>query len=141
MNDIELANKKFDELYEITRKQDEIQLSIPRINESIAISTSIINDANAIILEISKWKGDLEPICRYGYLFEKVKSLVSGVNSLYHDYGIAFGERVPKIDMSCLVNPEFEDFRNLDEETKKEKMKDIFRNIRLNKQRQLEKIM
>jgi len=87
-SDIEHANIKFEELSEHTR----LIPDVPAINESIAISTSMVNRANGIIMEVAKWKGDLEPLIRHGYILEKIRSLVADYNGLAHDHKIVFGK-------------------------------------------------
>jgi hypothetical protein len=72
---VEEANRKFEELWMITRKQDKLQLSIPAINQSVADGLSMTDHANAIILEISQWKGNITPLIEHGYLAEKINSL------------------------------------------------------------------
>ena len=86
--DIGDANRKFEELFRHTEK-----MPYPSaINESIAISTSMATKGNAIIKEIAKWKGDLEPLIKHGYLLEKIRGLVADYNAMAHDHKIVFGK-------------------------------------------------
>lgn len=80
------VNRKFDELLELTIKQDELQLSIPALNEGLSVALSAINNANGIIGEISKWKGDIVPIVEHGYFKEKVRALSSNLEAMEHNY-------------------------------------------------------
>lgn len=135
--DIREANEKYDKLYKLTREQDSLQLSIPAVSESIAISRSIGDRANAIILETSKWKGDLEPIIKHQYLLEKVTSLINDYNALAHDYAIIFDEPVVMITYSTK-----EERIDVPEKIRKENLKMIFRSIRYNpKTEKLEKVV
>jgi len=86
--DINKANCLYGLLRDITRLQDEVQLSIPAINESVAISNNLINNANALILEASKYKGDIRPQVLYGYTRGKVGAIVENWNAMAHDYNI-----------------------------------------------------
>jgi hypothetical protein len=86
--DIESANIKFEKLSEHAGKIP----YVPALNESIAISTSMVNRANGIITEVAKWKGDLEPLIKHGYILEKIRSLVADYNALAHDHKIVFGK-------------------------------------------------
>lgn len=103
MTELEEINRKFRELHELTEKQDSLNLSIDPPNESIAIARDIINSANAIILEVSKYYGDLETLERYGYLEEKVRYLCHGWNSLAQDVTVTTGQYIPVMD--CDMKP------------------------------------
>lgn len=125
-------------LHRLTRLQDDIQLSVPAINESVAISNAATDKANAIMLELSKWRGDLEPIIKYGYFLEKVRSLNDDYNALAHDYGIIFGVTVPMIEHKLREK----DFSDISERRKKDNEETIFRNIRYNSSKnKLEKVV
>ncbi|RLE58192.1 MAG: hypothetical protein DRJ35_08320 [Thermoprotei archaeon] len=115
--DVDKANCIFDLLHDITRIQDVIQLSIPPINESVAISKDIINNANAIILETSKEKGNLESLIRMVYLKEKIRNFVSGYNALAHDFNITNKENVNLLRLK----EEKEDIKLTDAEIKDNK--------------------
>jgi hypothetical protein len=86
--DIGEANRKFEKLFRHTERMP----YPPAINESIAISTSMATKGNAIIKEVAKWKGDLEPLIRHGYLLEKIRGLVADYNAMAHDHKIVFGK-------------------------------------------------
>jgi len=86
--DIEEANRKFDKLFRHTEKMP----YPPAINESIAISTSMATKGNAIIKEVARWKGDLQPLISHGYLLEKIRGLVADYNAMAHDHKIVFGK-------------------------------------------------
>lgn len=93
--DIQRVNEQFEGLYEITKTQDKIQLGISSLTECIAISKRMTNDANALILEASKWKGNLIPQVRHGYTREKVLLVVGDYNALVHDYNITHATNIP----------------------------------------------
>ena len=102
--DMERVKELFQKLYDLTVTQDELQLSIPRPNESVAISLDLINSANALILEASKWKGDIRPQVRYGYTKEKVLSIVQCWNAMAHDYNISHDDiHIPLIEAKLVV--------------------------------------
>jgi len=88
-------SEQYKVLYDLTTLQDWLQLNISPINESTAISNNMINDANAIILEISKWRGDIKTLVDYSYLFQKVKSLINDWNTIVHDYNVTQGTNLP----------------------------------------------
>ena len=72
---LEEMNKKFDDLRELTRTQDKLQLDITPLNQSIADGLALVDHANAIILESSLWKGNIIPLLEHGYLEEKINAL------------------------------------------------------------------
>ena len=97
-NDKEKAMCLFDVLHEITELQDNIQLAIPRLNDSVGHSTNLTNNANGILLNISQHKGNIKSIVRDGYVKEKINYLVWRYNDLIHDYNITKEEKfLPKI--------------------------------------------
>jgi hypothetical protein len=98
MNELDEINDKFDRLHKLTEEQDILQLSIPKPTESLAISLNIVNHANALILEISKYHGDIEPITKYNYLLEHFEGLCDGVNGMIQDYNITQDETIQKYD-------------------------------------------
>ena len=85
----------FDVLHEITEIQDYIQLGIPNANTSIRHSTMLTNSANAIILGVSRSKGDLRRMLSDLYVEEKVKALTGflGWNGMIHDYNLTQSEK------------------------------------------------
>ena len=133
--DIGEANRKFEKLFRHTEKMP----YPPAINESIAISTSMATKGNAIIKEIAKWKGDLEPLIRHGYLLEKIRGLVADYNAMAHDHKIVFGKApfITKIETG-IEEREIP----LTPETKKMVNESVFRNIRINyKDNKLKKVI
>ena len=78
-------------LKETTELQDKIQLSVPPLTEGIATIKSIVNDANAIILEASRWNYDIEKFVNHGYAKEKVKNIVNDWNTIAKDFSLATG--------------------------------------------------
>ena len=88
-NELDRANCLFDLLYDLTKLQDHIQIVIPPVNESVGLAKAAINDANAIILECSKFKGDIEPIYAHGYFREKVNRLQTTMKGIEHDMKVA----------------------------------------------------
>lgn len=131
-DDLERTNANFDLLHDITKLQDRIQLSTPALNESIAISNSLINHANALILEASKWKGDIRPQVMYGYTREKVGSIVDDWNAMVQDYNITHGTSINKLELRE-IKPEY----HLTEEDIKLNKKMIFKGLELDKKRKL----
>jgi len=121
------TNEKYEELNKLTQQQDSLNLSITSLNESIAISKSISDRANAILLEVSRWRGDLKPLIEHGYLFEKVNSLINDYNALAHDYVITHGN--PATIFSCAHEKEE---TKVPKDIMKMNIKEIFRNIRFN---------
>jgi len=91
-DDIEKGSCLFKLLHDITRLQDNIQLAIPPINPSVQLSKEIINDANAIILNASGYKGDLRPEITSGYITEKVGYIIWHYNNMVHDYNRTINE-------------------------------------------------
>jgi hypothetical protein len=89
----------FNVLHDITTLQDKIQLSIPVVNESIALSTSLTNHANALLLEASKWKGDIRPQIEHNYTHEKVKGIIKDWNAMVHDYNISHDQKYPVLEI------------------------------------------
>lgn len=87
-SDEEKTDCLFDVLHEITELQDNIQLAIPRLNDSVMHSTNLTNNANGILLNISQHKGNIKNIVRDGYVKEKIDYLIWRYNDLVHDYNI-----------------------------------------------------
>jgi len=98
-DDVEKAACLFDLLSDITKLQDVVQLAIPPINESVAISKAITNDANALLLEVSRWRGDIRKLLRHGYIMEKIKRLITDWNAMAHDYNITYGNEFPLFEL------------------------------------------
>jgi hypothetical protein len=134
--DIEEANRKFEKLFRHTEKMP----YPPAINESIAISTSMAIKGNAIIREVAKWKGDLEPLIRHGYLLEKIRSLIADYNAMAHDHKIVFGKApfIDKFEMKMEKQPPELLTPNMIKRTNES----VFRNIRLDhKDNKLKKVV
>jgi len=83
-------------LYDITKLQDNIQLAIPNINDSIRLSMELVNNANAIILGVARNKGNLENILSEGYVNEKIESAVKSFNNMIHDLNLTKDEKFEK---------------------------------------------
>lgn len=79
--------------HKVARLQESVW--IPALNESIALSNSLINHANALILEATRWKGDIRKQVEFGYTFEKVNSIVNDWNAMAHDYNISHEMKFP----------------------------------------------
>ena len=92
-DDVDKANCTYELLHKVTEAQDVIQLSIPAINQSMATSNAMINDANALILEASKWKGNIEPQVDFHYTAEKVERIKRDWEHMINDRKIANEER------------------------------------------------
>lgn len=136
--DVERTDCSYGVLHRLTRLQDDIQLGIPAINESAAISNEAINKANAIILEMSKWKGDLEPIITYGYFLEKASGMADTYNAMARDFGVMFNGSVPMIEFKIVEK----DFSDVPESVRISNQKEIFRNIRFDSSKnKLEKVV
>lgn len=136
--EIDKANEKFNHLMAITERQEAIYP--PAINESITISTSMANRAGAIIKEIAKWKGDLQPLVGHGYILEKIRELVREYNALAHDHKIVFGKApfIDKFEISTEEQPK----KYLTPEIIKRTTEAVFRNIRLDyKDNKLKKVI
>jgi len=132
--EINEANRKFDKLTDIV---DELQKTYPpAINESIAISTSMQSKATGIIMELARWKGDLEPLVRHGYLLEKIRGLVTDYNAMAHDYKIVFGKApfITKIETGI-------EEEHLTPKIVKRTNESVFRNIRLGKDMKLKRVV
>jgi hypothetical protein len=96
----EKAECLFQLLTKVTSLQDEIQLEIPYLNPSMSSSLGIINNANAIILEASRQKGNIEKEIDMGYLKEKVEYLINNFNDITQKYNlVTIGASKPRI--SC----------------------------------------
>lgn len=79
----------FEVLHDITELQDNIQLGIDNdVDYSTRLSMNLVNDANAIILGISKEQGDIKKFIRDFYVEEKVESTIKHWNYIVHDYNI-----------------------------------------------------
>jgi len=87
-NDLNRANCLFSLLHEVTTVQDDIQRAIPSVNASVAVSRRLTNSANGIILNVSRLRGDIEPIVEHGHVDEKVETIVNAWYSVIHDYNI-----------------------------------------------------
>jgi len=122
--DIEDTAKLFKKLHNITSEQDKMQLSIIPINESVALSRNMINDANALILEALKWSGDIRPQVRYGYTREKVLSIINDWNDMVHDFNISHALNYPRL--FCREVPDFEDEKFI-EKVVRENLEEIFK--------------
>jgi hypothetical protein len=122
--EIDLANEKFNKLYESVERQEGIYP--PAVNESIAISQSMVARANGIVKEVAKWKGDLEPLINHGYILEKIRQLVSDYNAMAHDHKIVFGKApfITEFETGMEEEP-------LTPEIIKRTNETVFRNIRL----------
>lgn len=101
---VERVKQMLKDLHEITKQQDTLQLSIPKINESVAISLGMVNCANALILEASKWKGDIRPQVRYGYTLEKVQCIIHAWNAMAHDYNVSHEGKIPIIKYELIAD-------------------------------------
>jgi hypothetical protein len=122
--DIKETNRKFEKLF---RHTEEMPYP-PAINESIAISTSMATKGNAIIKEVAKWKGDLEPLIKHGYLLEKIRGLVADYNAMAHDHKIVFG-KAPFIEFEISTEEHPKEY--FTPENIKRTSKAVFDNIRL----------
>lgn len=134
--DIGEANRKFEKLFRHTEKMP----YPPAINESIAISTSMATKGNAIIKEVAKWKGDLEPLITHGYLLEKIRGLVADYNAMAHDHKIVFGKApfIGELEMRTEKQPP----ELLTPDMIKRTNESVFRNIRLDhKDNKLKKVI
>lgn len=87
-DEMERNSCMFGVLYDITSAQDHMQLAIPPVNESIRLALNLVNDANAIILGVSRNGGDIRKIVSEGYVEEKVGREVSHWNDVIHDLNI-----------------------------------------------------
>jgi len=125
-NDLDRVNRQYKILNDLTQLQDSIQLSISALNGSIANSNAMINDANALILEASKWKGDIRPQVRHGYAYQKVKSLVNDWNCMVHDFNVTEGTNLPLMNIE--EQPE-SDEPITDEKVLKNNREEIFRGL------------
>jgi hypothetical protein len=137
-NEIDNANVKFNKLMNIVEELEKTYP--PAINESIAISTSMKAKATGIIMELARWKGDLEPLIKHGYILEKIRGLVADYNAMAHDHKIVFGKApfIDKFEMKTEVqSPEL-----LTPNMIKRTNESVFRNIRLDhKDNKLKKVI
>ena len=106
-NDIEKANCLISLLHEITELQDHIQLAIPPINESVALSKSLTNDANALLLEASRQRMDIRKQIENGYTKEKVENIIRDWNWIVHDYNITHPKEKHEKQLECKWVEEF----------------------------------
>ena len=88
-DNVEKANCTYELLHKVTEAQDVIQLSIPAVNQSMATSNAMINDANALILEASKWKGNVEPQVDFNYTKEKAERIKKDWDNMVNDRSMA----------------------------------------------------
>jgi hypothetical protein len=137
MTEIDDANQKFRALHKLTQEQDILQLSIPHPSESLAIGLDIINHANALILEVSKYYGDIQPIARHGYLTEHFEYLCRGVNGMIQDYNITTpDDTLPKYNCQPLRDEVRKPYSGMTPEEVAEIMpqqiETIYRGIRFN---------
>lgn len=96
----ERAKCLFSLLSEITELQDKTQLEIPYLNPSIQFSMGLINNANAIILEASRHRGNIETVIDRGYLKQKVEYTLSDFNNIIMHYNTIVEEGY-KPRLSC----------------------------------------
>ena len=123
-DDAKRASCIFDVLNRITRLQDVIQLSIPPVNESVVSAQNLINDANALILEASKWKGDIRMIAN-PYTLEKIKRIVNDWNAIAHNLNISVkGANYPIFEIR-----EVKKRYDIPEYLRKENFKTIFKDM------------
>jgi len=87
-DDIQKARCLINLLYRITELQDYVQLSIPAINPSVALTKELTNSANALLLNASRARFDVRPQIG-GYTAEKVERTVKAYNDMVHDYNLA----------------------------------------------------
>lgn len=85
---VERARCLFKLLDDVTKLQDKVQISIPPLNESNRRAKSIINNANAIILDLSKFRGNIKNVLETPYVREKVNELIDNYNQMVHDYNL-----------------------------------------------------
>jgi hypothetical protein len=82
-------NCMYDFLHEITELQDKANLNVDwGYNYSTRFASNMIDHANAVILGVSSWKGDIRPVLRHGYVHEKIRSLIDDWNAMAHDYAL-----------------------------------------------------
>lgn len=123
-SDLDRSNCVYGLLYDITKMQDRIQLNVPKMSGMQTIMGVVVGDANAIILEISKWKGADQAI-RHLYLDEKVGLVVRDYNALIHDYNISHEKTVPSYKIERKEAPE-----PTDAETIKGQKEALYRGIK-----------
>lgn len=76
----------YDLLHHITELQDIINLSIPELNSSMLVSKSLANDANALLLAISRSRGNLRKELLYEtYLSSKMRQVNNSYNAMVHE--------------------------------------------------------
>ncbi|MFQ6067990.1 MAG: hypothetical protein ACE5KD_00445 [Candidatus Bathyarchaeia archaeon] len=92
-DDVERAKCMFDLSHKVARIQESIYA--PAVNESVALSNNLITHANALILEATKWRGDIRKQVMYDYTFEKVNKVVNDWNSMVHDYNVSHKAKYP----------------------------------------------
>jgi hypothetical protein len=92
-----------DLLHEVTKEQDSINLSIPFLNDSVQLLKLVVDGANGIILEASRYKGHVMPAMEGTYLQEKMKFLIDSYNNMVHDYNLTKDEKfIEKIAYSFI---------------------------------------
>jgi len=117
--------KMFKQLHKLTQQQDELQLSIPKINESVAISLCLVDHANALILEASEHLGDIRPQVRFGYTLEKVLAIISDWNAMAHDYNISHDDmQVAQFECKMVVKEQSKPPKEIMEQQRKLIFKD-----------------
>ena len=87
---LERLNKAFEDIGDGVEKLANIH--IPSESELLGVASNLIEYAEAIISEISKWKAEPYALVKHGYLDEKVHSMCEGFNTLIWDYNLT----VPK---------------------------------------------
>ena len=88
---VDKANCLFILLHDISDLQDSIQIEIPKINQSVNYSKSLTNSANALLLEASRWKGDIRPQLTVGYDRKHIDNIIRTYNNMSKDLGLASG--------------------------------------------------
>ncbi len=83
----------FATLHEVTVLQDYIQLSIPPYNDSVRHTLQLTNDANAMMLALSRSNGNMESVLNDQYFHEKFKLMVVHYNNMVHDYNLSVDDK------------------------------------------------
>jgi len=94
-DDIKRIKRGFNFMSRVADLQEKVIFSFPSINESLAISQNLARNANCLIAEVSKWKGDTRKLVEYNYLANKIGEIVNDYNAMAHNYNIANYGKAP----------------------------------------------
>jgi hypothetical protein len=96
---VEKINEEFKKMFDAINNLMSTQVLL--LNESIALSNTLLEHALAVASEVVKWKGNIEPIAGHGYAREKIEAMLDDIENMEHRLEIS--KENPKLIYGDLV--------------------------------------